>query len=219
MKDDKVVVFDLDDTLISEYDYLKSAYEEIANLVDCNNPKLLNRMLELYNLGSNVFDYIISNYEACKLSTLLDIYRNHKPNINLKEGAIRLLKLCKDRGYVLGLISDGRSITQRNKLKATSIEELFDEIIISEEFGSEKPNEKNYMAFDKYNGQKYYIADNTKKDFVTPNRLGWTTICLKDDGFNIHKQSFELDKEFLPQYIYTTLNEMENHFNNSLKEG
>ncbi len=218
MKDKKVVVFDLDDTLISEYDYLKSAYQEIANLVGSNNPNLLNTMLELYNLGSNVFDYIISNYKGYQLGVLLEIYRYHKPNINLKEGAESLLKLCKDRGYVLGLISDGRSITQRNKLKATSIEKLFDEIIISEEFGSEKPDERNYKVFEKYNGEKYYIADNTKKDFVTPNKWGWTTICLKDDGFNIHKQSFEIDKEFMPKYIYATLNDVENHLNNNLIE-
>ena len=57
MKDNKVVVFDLDDTLISEYDYLKSAYEEISNLVERGNPSLLNTMLELYNLGSNELHY------------------------------------------------------------------------------------------------------------------------------------------------------------------
>lgn len=213
MKDNKVVVFDLDDTLISEYDYLKSAYEEISNLVERGNPSLLNTMLELYNSGSNAFDYIVSNYEGYELISLLNIYRYHKPNINLKAGAESLLKLCKDRGYVLGLISDGRSITQRNKLNATSIEELFDEIIISEEFGSEKPDERNYKAFEKYNGVKYYIADNTKKDFVTPNKLGWTTICLKDDGFNIHKQLFDLSKDFLPQYTFESLSEIERHFN------
>lgn len=33
-----------------------------------------------------------------------------------------------------------------------------------------------------------YVGDNVKKDFIAPNVLGWTTICLKDDGRNIHKQ-------------------------------
>ena len=35
------------------------------------------------------------------------------------------------------------------------------------------------------------MGDNLKKDFLTPNRLGWQTVCLRDDGRNIHKQDGE----------------------------
>ena len=30
--------------------------------------------------------------------------------------------------------------------------------------------------------------DNPDKDFIAPNNLGWTSICLIDKGLNIHKQ-------------------------------
>lgn len=36
-----------------------------------------------------------------------------------------------------------------------------------------------------------YVGDNLKKDFIAPNALGWLTVCLKDDGRNIHKQEVE----------------------------
>jgi len=46
----------------------------------------------------------------------------------------------------------------------------------------------------------YYIGDNPEKDFIAPNELGWTSICLLDDGKNIHKQNFNVSEEFLPKY-------------------
>lgn len=210
----KVIVFDLDDTLLSEYEYLVSAYKEIADKVDGDSSILHQNMLGMYNRGENVFEYLIEKYPNNDINTLLSMYREHKPNITLKDGAMELLDYLKSMGYIIGLITDGRSITQRNKIKATKIEQFFDEIIISEEFGSGKPDEKNYKVFHKYEGNKYYIADNTNKDFVTPNRLGWTTICLKDDGKNIHEQSFDLDIRYLPQYTYMSLKEIEHHLHN-----
>lgn len=46
----------------------------------------------------------------------------------------------------------------------------------------------------------YYIGDNLRKDFVAPNKLGWQTICLLDNGENIHSQDFSVDSIFLPMH-------------------
>lgn len=46
----------------------------------------------------------------------------------------------------------------------------------------------------------FYIADNVKKDFITPNKLGWTTVCLLDSGKNIHPQNFNISEEYLPKF-------------------
>lgn len=202
----KYIVFDLDDTLAYEVDYLKSAYLEIATKLGGN--ALYNKMIEMYERGENVFEYLSNNHDI-SLSDLLSIYRNHFPDITLIEGARDVLQYCKANKYKIGLISDGRSVTQRNKLKALGIESLFDSIVISEEFGSEKPNENNYLNFtDNSIDSYFYIADNTKKDFVTPNKLGWTTICLIDSGNNIHPQSFEVEDGFLPQHKVNSLLEV-----------
>ena len=47
--------------------------------------------------------------------------------------------------------------------------------------------------------QYIYIGDNPKKDFITPNRLGWTTIGILDSGQNIHSQDVCIGNEYLPQ--------------------
>ncbi|HPN38382.1 MAG TPA: HAD family hydrolase [Melioribacteraceae bacterium] len=209
-----VIVFDLDDTLFKEIEYLKSAYKYIAEEVCSNNSiKLYKKMLDLYYSGNNAFNYLIENYpeKSKNVDYLLELYRNHYPNITLEpEINDFLLKLIENK-IILGIITDGRSNTQRNKLKALGIEKQFNYILISEEFGYSKPNELNYKLFmQKFPDKNYiYIADNIKKDFITPNKLGWLTICLLDDGRNIHKQSFNYEKEYLPKELIKSFSELE----------
>lgn len=210
MKYRKAVVFDLDDTLIYEINFLKSAYKEIAEFVDTNDTiSLYNNMILWYIEGENVFDKLLLLYPVLFKDELFAIYRNHFPSIELNEGVMEVLSYCKENHYFLGLLSDGRSRTQRNKLEATGIIGFFDKIIISEEFGSEKPSLGNYEIFFEIDADEYfYIADNPKKDFISPKRLGWRTVCLKNKGFNIHHQNFDLDPEYLPEKKIDSLKEI-----------
>ena len=215
MKSDKsdVVIFDLDDTLYHEIDYLKSAYRSISLHMEQQYGciVLYELMLQYYEKGLDVFTLIEekSNHKVTK-NELLDMYRLHNPAICLNADALLLLNKLKQQGYRIGIITDGRTITQQNKIKALDLYRFIGvaDCIISESFGSEKPSEANYRYFmDKYPAKNYYyIGDNVRKDFITPNRLGWTTICLLDNGENIHKQRFDRDKEYLPNIKVKTLN-------------
>ena len=110
----------------------------------------------------------------------------------------------------MSLITDGRSITQRNKLRALGIESFFKNIVISEEVNSEKPSEYNFrmVMYNKIAENYIYIADNPKKDFITPNKLGWTSICLLDRGHNVHEQVFTNFIEYNPHFIIKSFNEI-----------
>jgi putative hydrolase of the HAD superfamily len=206
----KYFIFDLDDTLIYEIDFLKSAFYEISSyLDDLNKGTLFLEMLHAFNKNENVFLLLNSKYNEFTKDEFLQIYRGHFPNLSLNEGAKEFIDSCKLIGHKIGLITDGRSKTQRNKLRSVNIDNLFDKIIISEEFGYEKPNLRNFQVFEDDSITEYvYIGDNTNKDFISPNRLGWTTICLMDKGTNIHKQRFDLNKEYLPKYKINTLREL-----------
>lgn len=211
----KIVCFDLDDTLYKEIDFLKSAYQEIT--ISVGHPEILPHMIQWYEAGDNVFQKLNQylNTET-PVSDYLEIYRNHYPAISLLEGVEDVLKEFKKREFVLGLITDGRSKSQRNKIRALGLEHWFENnhIIISEEFGTDKTNEKNFRHFVELfpDGSFTYVGDNSQKDFVVPNRLGWQTIMLKDDGRNIHQQGI-VPKEYLPQIVICDFKELLNCLN------
>ncbi|RYY20327.1 MAG: HAD family hydrolase [Chitinophagaceae bacterium] len=206
-------VFDLDDTLYQEIDFLRSAYKIIASSLEPNiKVSIYDEMIERYHRKENVFAWIVQQYKEHlgekDAAWLISTYREHIPEIRLSTETAAFIREVRDRKIPTGLITDGRSVTQRNKLRALGIEDLFTEIIISEEFGSEKPDERNYLHFvSKFPGSEfYYFGDNTKKDFITPARLGWTTICVKDSGKNIHKQVF--DGNEIPRFVVGGFDEL-----------
>ena len=121
-----------------------------------------------------------------------------------------MLKDLKENGFILGLITDGRSITQRNKLHSLQITNFFDSIIISEENGFSKLHSFNYQQIEAQYIESdvfLYIGDNTNKDFNYPLiNDKWISICVLDNGLNIHPQ----DSEFLIQNQIETIKEITN---------
>lgn len=189
-----VVCFDLDDTLYKEIDFVESGYRLIAESE--SRPDLLPKMIGWLRNSENVFfKFNKAIGKETSVSEYLKIYRYHKPKISLSREVEDVLNELKSRDVILGMITDGRSETQRNKIKALGLEKWFDNdnIIISEESGSEKTDERNFRYFMKnFPDSIYtYVGDNPKKDFFIPNLLKWNTIMLKDDGRNIHKQEIE----------------------------
>lgn len=217
-----VICFDLDDTLYKEFDYLKSAYWEIAFHAAQGDKLLADKaygvMLQAYNDGGNAFLRLNELLGAeTPVGEYLAMYRTHLPNIHLDREIAELLDTLKAAGCTLGLITDGRSVQQRNKIVALGLDRWIAEenIIISEEIGSEKPSEANYRRLMEWHpdAERFvYVGDNPKKDFAAPNRLGWETVCLLDNGENIHTQDFsKIAKSNLPLYKVKSLKEVEKY--------
>ena len=203
----KIFVFDLDDTLYSERDFEKSGIEFVYENLSIKHISLET----ILNNRENWIEQIIDgSNNQITLQIVLDIYRNHFPTIQLYNDAKVFLEKLLSQGTEMSLITDGRSITQRNKLRALGIEKFFKNIVISEEVNSEKPSEYNFrMVMDNKIAENYiYIADNPKKDFITPNKLGWTSICLLDRGQNVHKQNFNISSEYLPLFSISSFEEI-----------
>lgn len=206
----KVVCFDLDDTLYKEIEYLKSAYREIATTI--GHPEVAPQMVKWFRAGENVFQRLNEHLGInTPIEDYLRIYRNHYPDIELTAGVKETLDELKSRGAVLGLITDGRSVSQMNKIRALGLDRWFEDmnIIISEEFGSDKTDRKNFEYFaERFPRACFaYVGDNPKKDFVVPNSLCWKTIMLRDDGRNIHKQKSVMD-DHLPQIEISNIEEL-----------
>ncbi|MCH5222342.1 MAG: HAD family hydrolase [Muribaculaceae bacterium] len=212
------VVFDLDDTLYKEIEYVKSAFRYISDQLQgtTTHTQIYDTLWGAFSSGENPFDHLEERFHFnTHIRQYLDWYRKHMPDISLPTTSSLLLKHLKSEGAILGIITDGRSITQRNKIKALGLYDFFDNdnIIISEEFGSEKPSEANYLYFK----NKYphvtsftYVADNPEKDFIAPKRLGWATIQLLDDGLNIHRQSNAISSDYQAHHQIESLPEILN---------
>ncbi|KAG1648929.1 Glyceraldehyde 3-phosphate phosphatase [Nymphon striatum] len=152
---------------------IRSAYIEISKELQPDNwEQLFSRLFSIYRNKQDVFGYISSTYQLDK-QELIHRYRNHIPNIKPFDGVLDTLQKIKDSKGKLAIITDGRSITQRNKLKKLGLLPFFDFIIVSEEIGTEKPHELNYKSVENHFNLKnyFYIADNFKKDFITPKKL------------------------------------------------
>lgn len=212
-------IFDLDDTLFYEIDYLKSAYGHIAKCIAAyTGVNYYQEMLARYYKGENVFQWIVDNCTEVSFVNkewLLKEYREHIPDITLNEAVKSLLMQLSKLNIPCGIITDGRSITQRNKLKALGIAHLFTDVIISEEFGSEKPDERNYHYFKtKYPGRNFYFfGDNTRKDFLVPAKFGWQSFCIKNNGAHIHSQALHLLTDKC--YLITSFSEIQLIFKNN----
>lgn len=204
----KALVLDLDDTLYAEISYLQSAYDFIATQLSTEPKQLSQQMLAHYHAGQDVFAQLTQQYAVDK-TTLLDWYRFHPPKLDLYPTVLDTLTAYR-ASYKYALITDGRSKTQRNKIQALGLIDYLDSIVISEEIGSEKPSPANYekVMKDLSCEQYIYVGDNLKKDFVTAKRLGWVTICLRNQGQNIHSQDFSIAQEYQADHCFDSWREI-----------
>ena len=185
----KAVIFDLDDTLYSEKDYVKSGFKSIANEYQ-QITDMESKLWACFENGGKAIDEVLAtegmltdeNKKKC-----LKIYHFHKPTISLYPGVRDMLVSIKKRGIKLGLITDGRPEGQHAKITALQLDNLFDYIIITDELGGieyRKPNIKAFVEMRNKMNCSYeemvYIGDNIKKDFQGPNTLGIKSIYYKN---------------------------------------
>jgi putative hydrolase of the HAD superfamily len=187
-----VVVFDLDDTLYKEIDYVRSGIDYVLQLLE-NLDFGFDRIGQLKNdidpRKGNFLDIICDNFNFSVdvKQSLLWAYRLHIPSITLNTESVLALQIATKRAQSVCVLTDGRSITQRLKLKALGLNRF--PAFISEEYGYGKPDPLMFESVQKrWSGSRFvYVGDNPTKDFFAPNELGWTTIGLLDDGRNIRK--------------------------------
>ena len=115
--------------------------------------------------------------------------REHKPNISLSNSNLKKLKVISKTFKNLVLVTNGRSISQRNKLQSLNINMFFKEILISEELGLKKPDKIFYeKIIEKYkNYNLIFIGDNIDIDLITPINKGLKTILIRNLNNRIHK--------------------------------
>jgi len=198
------VVFDLDDTLYLERDYVRSGFRAVASRVASSSsvdPESVFGFLwtrfESGHRGSS-FDELLQNFvprtDAISVAELVRTYREHRPTIHLLPGMRSILRDLHRRGVPLGVISDGPLVSQTAKVLALDVREYVSAVLLTDGWGREfwKPHTRAFveMSLELSLPPEYlvYIADNPSKDFDAPALLGWRSVRLRLAG-QVHSSS------------------------------
>lgn len=188
----QAVIFDLDDTLYGEKEYVRSGYRAIADILP-QVEQMEEKLWQAFKQKKSAIDEVLMAEgiytEELKQQCLL-VYRFHQPDIHLYKGTRELLCKLRADGYKLGIITDGRPEGQRAKIKALRLNELVDPIIVTDELGGVEYRKPNKVAFERMQdllgvpfNEMCYVGDNVKKDFIAPEMLGIRSIWYRNsDG-------------------------------------
>ncbi len=173
----RALLFDLDDTLYRERDFVASGYRAVAEhiCVQSKRPfrKVYGLMMEtLAREGkSRVMEAVLDRFPIppTPVEKLVEIYRRHTPEIQLFPGYEALLREFRKR-YRLGIITDGAPEVQQRKCRALGLEDVMDRILFTWQHGIDRQKPHPYpflMMLSCLNVQPsetLFIGDSIEKD-------------------------------------------------------
>ena len=189
----RLVVFDLDDTLYLERDYVRSGFRAVGEFVrrELGEGGFFKDAWNRFESGERdlIFDRILKErgLELRLVRKLLAVYRRHTPNLRLCPDARRFLARPPE-GVALGVITDGRPRGQEEKVRALGVDRLVGDIVITGRWGRryQKPHPRAFLWMERRFGLSgsdcAYVGDNPAKDFQSPRALGWNVWRLRRPG-------------------------------------
>ena len=189
----QALIFDLDDTLYPERDYVLSGFRAVSGTAEKQlgipAERGFSELRDLFNAGAraNTFNRWLRAYDLAAdelVRQFVQVYRDHKPVLSPFFGVPGLLQSLHSC-YRLGLVSDGYLTVQKRKLAALNIASYFDAIVFSDQFGRNawKPHpqafEEVLRRLNVRPSQSVYVADNPIKDFLGARNAGMYSIRLR----------------------------------------
>lgn len=192
----RAVVFDLDDTLFPERQFVLSGLKAASDWLEreCGVSGLFDEAERLFARGcrGKIFNVALQSMglpvSESLVTHLMLVYREHTPRLTLFEDAAEALVELKG-SYRLGLLTDGFAAVQRNKVAALGVTPLLDAVVYSDDLGrtawkpSPVPYERVAHLLNVPNGPAcLYVGDNPQKDFIGARHLGWRTVRIRRPG-------------------------------------
>jgi putative hydrolase of the HAD superfamily len=188
------IIFDLDDTLYPERDYVLSGFKAVAAWAEANLgvPSLdgfsaLRRLFD-EKVRGNTFQLWLQELGVRDtdglVARLVEIYRDHNPLLVPFPEVPGILRELGSR-YRLGLLSDGYLGVQQRKLAALGLGRYFHAVVFSDSWGREswKPSQKPFNEVANLLALKpskiVHVADNPLKDFLGAREVGMFTVRLR----------------------------------------
>ncbi|MFA5865367.1 MAG: HAD family hydrolase [Phycisphaerae bacterium] len=221
--DIQLVVFDLDDTLYPEADFVEGGFRNVAAALVGNDPSLIDqlvrKMRSLLKAGRrDIFQTILAEMKKEptpeQISQLVKNYRTADRPLTLFPDAERAIDRFRQNELILAILTDGPAESQQTKVKLLDLEKRFDQIIYTGQYGPEfaKPNPHCFeILMNKFGVEPsrcIYIADNEVKDFLAPNILGWRSVKVtRPTGIYFHLPP--KDENYKPEYSIESLDDID----------
>ena len=178
-------VLDLDDTLILERDFVSSGFRAVDAWLAAHTviTGFYDTAWALFQEGLRgiIFNQVLERsgcrYQPGLIDQMVNVYRNHRPEIALLPDAEEFLKRSgRDN---TALITDGYPEIQWNKIDALGLQQYIDNIVVTGDWGRAfwKPHTRAFVHVSREHSSHecMYIGDNPEKDFIAPRKLGWAT--------------------------------------------
>lgn len=236
----KIIIFDLDDTLIDNTENIHNAFKEILKY---RNEEYTEEKFEAFqkldkeywakrargeiNDPVEVMTDIVKKAEYARATRFLmyfdDIDYNEAVKINnlymeaLKEhvieieGAKEIIKYLHEKGYKIVVATNGPTVAINSKLSKVEIFEYVDVIFSADEVGKMKPHK---IFFDGL--LKKIKSENKKEMLLIGDQLekdikGGNENNIDSCWFNLYKSKTELEKSiYKPTYMIENLEELKN---------
>jgi len=188
-------VFDLDDTLYLERDYVRSGFEAVGQWAQAHLglEGFALRAWRYFEGGrrGDIFNCVLRDLGCVQDGSLVGeavaVYRSHSPRISLCADTVTCLGFLKGK-IPTAIVSDGASVSQMAKIEALKLNTMIDTIILTDTLGPghSKPSLVPFLRvadlWGSYVEGFVYAGDNPAKDFEAPRALGWTTVRVRRPG-------------------------------------
>lgn len=185
----KAVLLDLDNTLYDEHQFVKSGFKavsrELANNFGLKEDLIYSHLYKIFvEQGRHqVFTQTLNYYDIytdVTFSHILEVYRNHTPQISIFKDVNDVLSDLKKK-YRLGLVTDGLKFVQKNKVKALKIGRYFDDTVYAIDYGSKCCQKPFSVVLEKLQvkaNESVYVDDDPYRGFAVAKQLGIRTIRM-----------------------------------------
>lgn len=200
----KAIFFDVDDTLYDQVDTFRRAYEEVFGdrftldikelfkarsrrsdevFEDSQTGKITMEAMYIYR-GQKAFEdlgYEITEEEALEFQAA---YARNQANLIMPECTKKLLDELKEKGIVMGTITNGPSAHQRKKVNALHLEQWMpqENLIISGDIGIIKPNRGIFDVARERAGaeenEMWFVGDAYLNDIIGAKGAGWHALWI-----------------------------------------